>query len=480
MTFKPSLFAFGKNRPLSLLLGLALTVVFSACSEDDDDDNVTPTSQNIVATAQASSNLSTLVTALGKFPDLVSTLGGSGEFTVFAPTNEAFANLLEAVGQSSLDDIPEDVLRSILEYHVVAGSELEASDLPTGNVETVSGEDISVSTSNGVVLNGSATVSTADVDATNGMVHIVDAVLIPPSVQPVVGTIVAPAYFNKDFSILVAAVVQAGLLETLLNPQGDFTLFAPTNNAFEAAGITQLPANNADGNAALTSILTYHVINGTIASSDLPETSAFDPAAVESLGGVIYLSNKGDGVFLNGNTTVTTTDIEASNGIVHVIDRTLLPPSQTIAEIAVEYSTGDEPEFTQLVAALSKVPSLLEAAGNESATLTVFAPTDAAFRELYTALGVDNIDELIAAVGVDGLARVLQHHIVGAVAFSSDLDSGEVPSLMDEALSVDLSNLTITDGSGSNPAAALVPSLLNVHATNGVIHIIDKVLLPTL
>lgn len=479
MTSQKFLFVFEKKRPLFFLLGLALIVTVSACSDDDDDDNMTPASQNIVATAQASSDLTTLATALGKYPDLVTSLRGNGEFTVFAPTNEAFAALLEATGQSSLDAIPEDVLRSILEYHVI-GSELEASDLTPGNVETLSGEEISVSTSNGVVINGTATVSTSDIDATNGVVHIVNAVLVPPSIQPVVGTIVAPAYFNKDFSILVAAVVQAGLLETLLDPQANFTLFAPTNSAFEAAGITELPANNAEGNAALTSILTYHVINGNIASSDLPETTAFAPAAVQTLGGIAYLSNKGDGVFLNGNTEVVTTDIEASNGVVHVIDRTLVPPSQTIAEIAVAYSTGAEPEFTQLVAALSKVPSLLEAAGNENAALTVFAPTDAAFAELYTALGVSNIEELVAAVGADGLARVLQHHIIGAVAFSSDLETGELPSLMDETLGVDVSNLSISDGSGSTPPASLVPSLLNVHATNGVIHVIDKVLVPTL
>lgn len=480
MTSENAFLTLGKKRPLKFLAVLVLAIAIGACSDDDDDNNAAPPTQNIVATAQGNSNLSTLVTALGKYPDLVNTLSGNGEFTVFAPSNAAFADLLEAVGQTSLDDIPEDVLRSILEYHVIAGSELEAADLTTGDVETVSGEDISVSTATGVVLNGSAGVTTADVDATNGVVHVVDAVLVPPSMQPIVGTIVAPAYFNNDFSILVAAVVQAGLLETLLNPQADYTLFAPTNSAFEAAGITELPANNAEGNALLTSILTYHVINGTVMSTDLPETGILDPAPVETLGGIVYLSNKGDGVFLNGNTEVVATDIDASNGIVHIIDRTLVPPSKTIAEIAVEYSSADEPEFTQLVAALSKVPALLEAAGNDNATLTVFAPTDAAFEALYTALGVSNIDELVDAIGVDGLTRVLQHHIAGAVAFSSDLETGDVPTLMDESLGVDISALTISDGSGSTPPAALVPALINVHATNGVIHVIDKVLVPTL
>lgn len=331
-----------------------------------------------------------------------------------------------------------------------------------------------------MVLNGSSNVTTANIAASNGVVHVVDEVLVPPSIQPIVGTIVAPAYFNKDFSILVAAVVQAGLLETLIDPQADFTLFAPANEAFEAAGITELPANTTEGNAVLTSILTYHVLNGSIASTALRATMALEPAAVESLGGILYLSNKGGGVFLNGTTEVVATDIEASNGIVHVIDRTLVPPLQTIAEIATTFSSAQEPEFTQLVAALSKVPALLEAAGNEEATLTVFAPTDAAFESLYAALEVNDIDGLVDAIGIEGLTRVLQHHIVGAVAFSTDLESGNVPTLMDEALTVDVAALTVTDGSNSTPPAGLVQALLNVHATNGVIHVVDKVLLPTL
>jgi transforming growth factor-beta-induced protein len=130
-----------------------------------------------------------------------------------------------------------------------------------------------------------------------------------------------------------------------------------------------------------------------------------------------------------------------------------------------------------LVAALTKVPALLTAADSDG-NLTVFAPTDAAFRALYTALGVDDMDELAATIGNDKLAEVLQHHIAGARVFSSDLASGPVPTL-NQNVSVDVAGLKITDANGSSPAASLVPSLLNVHATNGVIHVIDKVLIPT-
>lgn len=122
MTFVKT-FLTGNKRSLKFILGIVIAISLAACSEDDDDD-MTPATEDIVATAQGNSNLSTLVTALTKYPDLVTTLSGTGQFTVFAPTNDAFADLLAAVGQSSLDDIPEDVLRSILKYHVIAGSAL--------------------------------------------------------------------------------------------------------------------------------------------------------------------------------------------------------------------------------------------------------------------------------------------------------------------------------------------------------------------
>ncbi|HEY0740546.1 MAG TPA: fasciclin domain-containing protein, partial [Chryseosolibacter sp.] len=185
--------------PIVFLFTL-LAVVFVSC--DDDDDNQ-PT-QNIVALAQENDDLSTLEAALVKFPDLVTTLSGNGTFTVFAPTNQAFQNLLTAIGQTSLDDVPEDVLRDILEYHVLTTT-VRSNQLVNGEVTTVGGEKATVNLSSGVKINN-ATVTTEDVAATNGVVHVIDAVLVPPSITPIVGTIVAPAYFNKNFSTLIAAV----------------------------------------------------------------------------------------------------------------------------------------------------------------------------------------------------------------------------------------------------------------------------------
>jgi transforming growth factor-beta-induced protein len=454
---------------LAMLAVVACSTALSSC--DDDDDNADSPIKNVVQLAQDNADLSSLEAALVKFPDLVTTLSGSGQMTVFAPSNDAFENLLDAVGQNSLNDIPDDVLRDILEYHVVTGTTL-STQLVNGDVTTVGGEKIAVTTTSGVTLNGSASVTTADVRATNGVVHIIDEVLIPPSMQPIVGTIVAPAYFNKNFTTLIAAVKAASpaILTTLLS--GDQkTLFAPTNDAFTAAGITSLP-----NQATLDAVLTYHVIAAEVTSSQIASGSS----SAETLNGMIYLSKNSNGVFINGNSKVTTADIQGSNGVVHVIDRTLMPPSETIAQIATRLSTANPAEFTQLVAALARTQGqgdndLLAAASSAESNLTVFAPTDAAFEELYTALGVDNVSE----IPLSTLIAVLKHHIVAGRVFSSDLATASVPTLNGNvAINVGANPPTVSGSSGAENTADLQTTLLNIHATNGVIHVIDKVLLP--
>lgn len=459
--------------PATLAMLAAVVISsFSLSSCKKDDEPAPSNTKTIVQIAEGTSNLSTLVSALKKYPDLVTTLSSSGKYTVFAPTNDAFVALLQAIGQTSIDDVPEDVLKSILQYHVVGNASVMSKDLKAGKVKTVQGEDITVTVSP-IVLNGSTKVVTADVEASNGVIHVVDGVLIQPTVQPIVGTIVAPAYFNKNFTTLIAAVKAAspGILTTLLGngPSNEgLTLFAPTNAAFEAAGITSLPDQ-----ATLDAVLTYHVVDGTVKSADLPTGSA----AIMTLNGNFYLSNYDDGVSINGTTKVTAVDIEASNGVVHVIDRTLMPPSKTIKEIAVAMSAASSPEFTQLVAALSRTSGtptdLLAAVSNADASLTVFAPTDAAFQALYTALGVAGVND----IPLGTLTKVLMHHVVGARVFSTDLMDGSVQTL-NGSVTINAAAGTITDGKGEVAKLSSNAALLNVLATNGIIHTIDKVLLP--
>ena len=429
---------------------------------------------NIVEIAQATPELSSLVAVLTKFPDLVTALSSDGTYTVFAPTNDAFAALLTAIGQTSVDDVPESVLRSILEYHVISTAVVMSGDLSDGQTaEALSGETITVKIDDNGVFISDAKVALPDVEASNGVVHVMENVMVPPSIVPIVGTIVAPAYFNKDFTLLISAVLAADedILSVLLSmgpSQVGLTLFAPTNDAFAAAGITELP----DG-ATLSAVLKYHVLDGITMAANLPETGT-GAAAVTSLGGDFYLTNKGGGVFINGNSEVTATDIEGSNGVVHVINRTLIPPSSNVVDIAISFNPD---EFTQLVAALSRTsgedPDLLAALSGEGA-FTVFAPTDAAFEALYTALGVGSIDDIPLAT----LTAVLQHHVIATPrVFSSDLETGDVPTLNGN-ISIDASAGTITDGSGETANLASDAAFLNVLGTNGVIHVIDKVLIP--
>ena len=242
------------------------------------------------------------------------------------------------------------------------------------------------------------------------------------------------------------------------------TLFAPTNDAFEAAGITDV--NGADA------ILAYHVIDGTVASTALPTTDG-SAAEIATLGGNFYLTNRiGAAVAINATSEVTGFDITGSNGVVHVINRTLIPPTQTINEIVAGFAGGDPAEFTLLAAALTRAG--LGDFFDGDGPFTVFAPTDQAFLDA----GLD--EATINATDPAAVAGILTHHVVKANAyvFSTDLVDGAVTMLNDQDVTISVGNLTVQDAAGSTPPAGLVASLLNVHATNGVVHVIDKVLLP--
>ena len=257
-----------------------------------------------------------LAVANSSFTTLVSALSGAGlvpalsdpkaTLTVFAPTNDAFAQLTS---------VPED-LKPILLYHVL-GSTVYASQVATGCAKTLSAYmtnpmDIYINTASGVKINNSATVVLADVVGTNGVIHVIDKVLLPP-------TVVGIALNNSAFTTLVSAVVKAGLAETL-SGAGPFTVFAPTNDAFSAL-FTALGVSGVDALTAeqLTPILLYHVVAGNNVSSGLMNGN------ITTLQGTNISVNVGKGVVLNGNTNVIIADVQGSNGVVHAIDKVLIP-----------------------------------------------------------------------------------------------------------------------------------------------------------
>jgi len=269
---------------------------------------------------------------------------------------------------------------------------------------------------------------------------------------------------NNDFNTLEAAITQAGLVETLRST-GPFTVFAPTDNAFgDYLGNNNLSAEQLLANPALSDILTYHVVSGSVMASQV------SPGPVPTVNtGDFYVSQDVEGNFwINGSARIIETDISASNGVIHVLDYVIYPPSQSIAEIAVGMTEGAEPEFTQLVGALSRA-GLVEAVSGNDGDLTVFAPTDAAFQALYTALGVNGYND----IPLETLTAVLTAHVVPARAFSQELRQDMTLDTLnpDARLSVDLAGLTVG-------GAALNADMLNIHATNGVIHVLDEVIVP--
>lgn len=310
----------GYTKLFSLLL-LCNLLVFTSC--DHDDDTSTPLS--IVETAQADPQFSTLVDALVK-ADLVSTLNES-TFTVFAPTNDAFDNLFNALGVSGLDDLDAATLTPILLYHVVGGTVL-SSDLANGYVGTASNGPnlqalkLQVNIDNGVVLDNSVNVIVADVIATNGVIHAIDKVLLP-------NNIVNLALQNSNFSILVEALTRPDLTTDyvgILSGDGPFTVFAPTNDAFvkllNELGVSSLADIDA---ATLEAVLQYHVIAG----ANLESGALSDGLEGTTVLGETVTVNTTNGVTVTDNnnrvSTVILANVQGTNGVVHAIDTVLLP-----------------------------------------------------------------------------------------------------------------------------------------------------------
>lgn len=296
--------------PIMLLVSV---LFFSACN--NDDDNIEKDDKNIVEVAAEAGQFNVLIQAAQK-AGLAETLSSTNNLTVFAPTDKAFANLFSDLGVSSLDDIPVADLTNILLYHVV-GSKVMSTDLSSGYIATLaksSNNNISmyIGVENGVMINNSVKVTSADVMAKNGVIHVVDKVILPP-------TVVNIALDNSNFSTLVKAVVKAGLVDAL-SAKGPLTVFAPTNQAFDAlfatlkiSGIDDLTAKQ------LIPILTYHVVSGNILSK------ALSTGKVETLNtGKSLNVNVEGGVKIN-DSSVVAADIQGSNGVVHVINKVLLP-----------------------------------------------------------------------------------------------------------------------------------------------------------
>ena len=421
---------------LALLLASSIPLNVSADASEDIPTNAAATGVH-----------DSLVAALSH-AGLVATLQGNGPFTVFAPTDQAFTN----AGIDLADfDTPEKnaTLSDILLHHVVSG-EVPASAVTDGMLATmVNGDKVKFGVSNGIVTVGGATVTTADVQASNGIIHVIDTVLMPPVDIP------ATAQTTGIHNSLVAAVIQADLLATLQGT-GPFTVFAPTDQAFSDAGIDLAALDTPAGKIALTDILLYHVVSAEVPAADVTECMSADAVNGQPLSFTV-----GASVMVNG-ATVIAADVVTSNGLIHVIDK-VLTPSDTPNDIPrTAQCTGIH---DSLVAGVIQAELLETLQG--TGPFTIFAPTDQAF----TDAGID-LTALDTPEGKAALTDILLYHVV----------AGEVPSsAVTDCMSANAVNgqpLSFTVGAGVmvNDATVTIP---DVATSNGIIHVIDKVLTPS-
>ena len=313
---------------------IAMVLVAGVSCTDNDDAIVAPIQQQTIAQiATGNPDLSSLVAALDR-ANLVTTLDGAGQFTVFAPSNAAFATFLQQNGFANLEAVPVPLLREVLLNHVISGKNL-STQLSTGYVKTLGKGSASatntlsmfLNTSSGVVINGGianggATVTTADIAASNGVIHLVNGVIKMP-------TVVNHAIANPNFSSLVSALTRADQPDFvgILSGDGPFTVFAPTNDAFASlltelnlSGLTDVPQ------ATLENVLKYHVVAGANVLSTML-TNNMVVTTFQTGTFTIQTSSSG-ATITDANmrmSNIIAVDVQASNGVVHAIDTVLLP-----------------------------------------------------------------------------------------------------------------------------------------------------------
>jgi transforming growth factor-beta-induced protein len=269
---------------------------------------------NIVEVATEAGSFKTLLAA-AKAAGLVETLSGEGPFTVFAPTDAAFARLPEGTVENLLKPENKETLKTILLYHVVKGEAMAKDVVSRKQWDTVSGQRIDIKTSDAGAWVDKAKIIKTDIDASNGVIHVIDTVIMPET-----RNIVQVADSAGSFKTLLAAAQAAGLAETL-SGKGPFTVFAPTDEAFSA-----LPSGTVESllrpenKQKLADILKYHVVPGRVYSDQ-----AIDAGRAETVLGQSLDITSANGAVMVQKARVVTPDIEASNGVIHIVDRVILP-----------------------------------------------------------------------------------------------------------------------------------------------------------
>ena len=366
---------------------------------------------------------------------------------MFAPTDQAFTDA--GIDLAALDT-PEgkDALANILLYHVVAGEVPSTAVTECMTADAVNGQPLSFTVDGGVMVNG-ASVTMADVNTSNGVIHVIDKVLTPTSTP---NDLPRTAQCTGIHNSLVSAVVQAGLLETLQG-DGPFTLFAPTDQAFVDAGIDLAALDTPEGKEILSDILLYHVIGSAVPSSAVTECMTATAVNNQALAFTV-----GNGVMVN-DANVVSADVNTSNGIIHVIDKVLTPTDAPNDLPRTAQCTGIH---TSLVAAVIQAELLTTLQGE--GPFTLFAPTDQAFADA----GID-LAALDTPEGKAALTDILLYHVHSGSISAADITEGMMLPM------VNGDNTTLSLQTGINGANI---TLADVVGSNGIIHVIDAVLTP--
>ena len=303
-------------RKWSLILVISLVAAFAVLAPAASAEPAAGES-DIVSTAVAAGQFTTLASLL-QAAGLVDTLKTGGPFTVFAPTDAAFAK----VPKATLDALAADPakLKAVLLYHVVQGSVASGDVVKLTSAKTLNGANVAIKVTGGSVFLNGAKVVTPDVKASNGIIHVIDSVLLPPAAAAPAQNIVKTAVAAGQFKTLASLLQKSGLAKTLQT--GTWTVFAPTDAAFAKvpkATLAKLGSNP----ALLKKVLLYHVVKGGVPASKVVTLNGKSVGTVS--GSPVQISIVGGSVFLNKLTKVTKADVKASNGYIHVINKVLIP-----------------------------------------------------------------------------------------------------------------------------------------------------------
>jgi transforming growth factor-beta-induced protein len=452
-----------------------LSVFLLQACDDGDNDIITEVIEEVVQptivdVAVSNGNFTTLVAAL-QATGLDTVLADTDtKFTVFAPTDAAFALLGQDTISALLADT--DTLTDILTYHVISGEVNAAAAIAAAGttVNMVNGDAVGLSLYDNELLVNTATVIMTDIQASNGIIHVIDAVLLPPAdmTEPTMNIVEMAVSDPDNFSTLVAALTAADLVTTLSDEDASFTVFAPTNAAFELIAGSTLTALLADTDA-LSKVLLQHVVAEVAVNSVNAYALSGTMVDTASMAKVGLSINMATDTLMFGGANVVMKDIYTTNGIIHVIDAVIIgdvalpEPNMSLVEVA-----SGNPDLSTLVSALQST-GLDTTLANLDNDYTVFAPTNAAFAKLPAGT--------VEGLTSEQLTDILLYHVIagevlsdGAIKVAQSMDN--MAAMANEAKAA----VSFTDGrlfiNGAKVSAA------NVMAKNGVVHLIDNVIMP--